>query len=382
MNKKKSGLKSRKKVQSKHMKKHQMTTPVHLTRERERERSKSNKQPRITKIQNSQSGNNALLNKANAAKNDEFYTQLTDIEKELKHYKKHFKGKTVLCNCDDPRVSKFFHYFSHNFEELGLKKLITTCYKNKQMNLFSKNNSKQSIYLEYNGDKNNNRVPDPKEIGIFHLKGDGDFQNDECIEILKQADIVVTNPPFSLFRKYVEQLVKYKKKYIIMGNINAITYKETFPLIKNNKMWLGASIHSGDREFEIPVSYTQNSSSLRIDEKGRKFVKVVGIRWFTNLDYQERHEDLILTNKYNPKEYPNYDNYNAINVDKTANIPADYKKVMGVPISFMDKFNPDQFEIIGIDRQIMKELTGKTTRFRLNDKELYARILIKHKRKN
>ena len=336
------------------------------------------------KGQSKQGNGNALLRSANRVKNDEFYTQLTDIEKELKHYKKHFKGKTVFCNCDDPRISKFFHYFSHNFEELKLKKLITTCYKNKQMNLFSKNDSKQSIYLQYNGDKNKNRVPDPDEIGIHHLKEDGDFRSDECIEILKKVDIVVTNPPFSLFREYVAQLTKYKKKYIIMGNINAISYREIFKLLKNNKMWLGASIHSGDREFEIPVSYTQNSSSLRIDEKGRKFVKVVGIRWFTNLDYQERHEDLILLKKYNKKEYPKYDNYNAINVDKTVDIPRDHKGVIGVPISFMDKYNPDQFEIIdGIGRySFLNGPTDKTRGKYLtqigNDKK-YARIIIKHK---
>ena len=243
--------------------------------------------------------------------------------------------------------------------------------------MFSKNDSEKSIYLEYNGDKNKNRVPDLKEIGIHHLKGDGDFQSEECIEILKQVDIVVTNPPFSLFRKYVEQLVKYKKKYIIMGNINAITYKETFKLIKNNKIWLGASIHSGDREFEIPANYIPRSSSLRVDESGKKFVRVVGIRWFTNLDYQERHEDLILTNKYNKKEYPKYDNYDAINVDKTADIPVDYKKAMGVPITFMDKFNPDQFEILGLAnsaRWIDYECLTI-----IGSRKLYNRIIIKKK---
>ena len=304
-----------------------------------------------------------------------------------------------MCNCDDPRVSKFFHYFSHNFEELGLKKLITTCYKNRQMDLFSENKSEKSIYLEYNGDKNRNRVPDIKEIGIHHLKKDGDFRSDECIEILKEADIVVTNPPFSLFRKYVEQLVKYKKKYIIMGNVNAITYKETFKLIKDNKMWLGASIHSGDREFQIPDNYVPRSSSLRIDESGKKFVRVVGIRWFTNLDYQERHEDLILVNKYNKKEYPKYLNYNAINVAKTADIPADYRGVMGVPITFMDKYNPDQFEIIGLaadQREIHDAIIqGKPTYLDEQHKKYvgmilkegnemhstYARIIIKHKRR-
>src|SRR3989338_3040901 len=198
---------------------------------------------------------NKTLNKASKSKNDDFYTQLTDIEKESKHYKKHFKNKVVFCNCDDPRVSNFFHYFSYNFEQLGLKKLITTCYKNQNVDLFSQNNSEKAIYLEYIGDKNRDNVPNPEEIGIKHLKGDGDFRSKECIELLKQSDVVVTNPPFSLFREYVAQLVEYKKKFIIIGKLNAITYKEIFKLIKEDKLWLGASIHSGDREFGVPDDY-------------------------------------------------------------------------------------------------------------------------------
>ena len=265
--------------------------------------------------------NNSTLRKARTAKNDEFYTQLVDIENELKHYQKHFKGKTVFCNCDDPYVSNFFHYFSHKFEKLGLKKLITTCYKSQQMYLFSQNDSDKGIKLEYNGDKNNNKVPDPEEIGVFPLESDGDFRSEECIEILKQCDIVCTNPPFSLFREYIAQLMKYKKKFIIIGNQNAITYKETFKLIKENKIWLGYSIHNGDREFGVPDHYGKNTSSVRIDENGKKFIRVRGPRWFTNIDYKERHEDLILYKKYNNTEYPKYDNYNAINVDKTKDIP-------------------------------------------------------------
>ena len=274
---------------------------------------------------------NRNLRNANRAKKDEFYTQLSDIEKELKHYKNYFKNKIVFCNCDDPRISNFFHYFSYNFEKLGLKKLITTCYKNQEMDLFSKNDSEKAIYLEYEGDKNNNKVPDLEEIGIKYLKGDGDFRSDECIELLKQADVVVTNPPFSLFREYVAQLVKYEKKFLIIGNVNAITYKEIFKLIKDNKLWLGASIHSGDREFGVPDDY-----------------RVKGVRWYTNLDYKERHEDLILYKKYSPEEYPTYENYDAINVNKTKEIPMEFKGHMGVPITFLDKYNPDQFEVIGL----------------------------------
>ena len=283
---------------------------------------------------------------AKVAKKDEFYTQLVDIENELKHYKEHFKGKTVLCNCDDPRVSNFFHYFSYNFERLGLKKLITTCYKNQNRDLFSQNDSERAIWLEYYGDQNDNRVPDPDEIGIHYLNGDGDFRSAECIELLKEADIVVTNPPFSLFREFLEILVKYDKKFLIIGNINAVSYKESFRLIKNNKMWLGASIHSGDREFGVPKDYPLNAAGCRQDEKGNKYIRVKGVRWFTNMDYKERHEDLILYKRYTPEEYPTYDNYDAINVDKTSEIPMDYDGVMGVPITFLDKYNPEQFDII------------------------------------
>lgn len=314
---------------------------------------------------------NENLQAARKAKKDEFYTQLTDIESELKHYKEHFQGKTVLCNCDDPRVSNFFHYFSYNFERLGLKKLITTCYKNQNRDLFSQNDSEQAIYLEYYGDKDGDRVPNPEEIGVKRLKGDGDFRSAECIELLKQADIVVTNPPFSLFREYVAQLMEYKKKFLIIGNVNAITYKETFKLIKENQLWMGASIHSGDREFGIPDDYPLNAASCRIDENGKKYIRVKGVRWFTNLDYPERHENLILYKNYNPDEYPKYDNYDAINVDKTADIPMDYDGAMGVPITFLDKYNPEQFEIIRFRKgNDDKDLS-------INGKYPYFRILIR-----
>lgn len=323
---------------------------------------------------------NRSLHTAKATKQDEFYTQLSDIEKELRHYTKHFKNKTVLCNCDDPKVSNFFHYFSHNFEKLKLKKLITTCYKNCNADLFSKHNNNKGIYLEYDGDKNDNRVPDFDEIGIHKLKEDGDFRSEECVNLLKQADIVVTNPPFSLFREYVEQLVKYKKKFLIIGNINAISYKEVFKLIKDNRIWLGASIHSGDREFGVPDHYPLNAAGYRVDSAGKKYIRVKGVRWFTNLDYQERHEDMVLFHEFSPAKYPAYDNYDAIEVSKTAEIPMDYSDAMGVPITFLDKYNPEQFEILGItDRGnawglTTKEYTDKDVR---NPGDLNRRAVIK-----
>jgi hypothetical protein len=255
---------------------------------------------------------------------DEFYTRLEDIEREMRFYRDHFKDKVVYCNCDDPRVSNFFHYFSYNFNYLGLKKLIASCYQNQQMDLFSKHDSEQAIYLEYTGEKDGGKIPTVENIGVSYFEGDGDFRSQEAIELLKQAGIVVTNPPFSLFREYVQQLVTYNKDFIIIGNVNAITYKEIFRLIKEKEVWLGASIKSGDREFGVPDDYPLKAANYRIDEKGRKFIRVKGVRWFTNLDYRERHEDLILYKRYTPEEYPTYDNYDAINVGKTAEIPMDY----------------------------------------------------------
>lgn len=318
---------------------------------------------------------NENLRKAKNAKKDEFYTQLEDINNELQHYREHFRGKTVLCNCDDPRISNFFKYFAYNFEFLGLRRLITTCYKNQDMDLFSEGRSEQAVYLIYEGDKNGNRIPDAEEIGVKPLSGDGDFRSRECIELLKQADIVVTNPPFSLFREYVAQLVEYEKKFLIIGNMNSITYKEVFPLLKENKMWLGASIHSGDRKFWVPDDYDLKAVGCGIDETGRKFIRVKGVRWFTNLDYKERHEDLILYKRYSPEEYPKYDNYDAINVNKTEHIPVDYEGVMGVPITFLDKYNPEQFEIIGNEY----DLNISKGRGYINGKRMYSRIFIKRK---
>jgi hypothetical protein len=241
---------------------------------------------------------NKNLHAAKRNKNDEFYTQITDIEKELRHYKDYFKNKTVLCNCDDPRISNFFLYLSYNFEHLGLKKLIAVCYKNQEINLFSNHDKESAIYLEYNGDKNGNKVPDIEEIGIKELKGDGDFRNKECIELLKQADIIITNPPFSLFREYLAQLIKYEKKFLIIGSYNAVTYKEVFPLIRDNKMWLGCNFV---KEFLTPEGQI------------KKFGNIV---WYTNLPHKKRNEELILFKTYegNEKEYPKYDNYDAIEV--------------------------------------------------------------------
>lgn len=350
---------------------------------------------------------NKNLHKAGKAKKDEFYTQLVDIEKELRHYKDQFRGKVVYCNCDDPFESNFFKFFASKFNEFKLKKLITTSYSSSpivggQLSLLDMAGSKgkQPIKIEIN------KVPDTNDDGSIDLadvewllkndknvatplKGSGDFRSDECVELLKEADIVVTNPPFSLFREYVAQLVEYKKKFLIIGNVNAITYKESFKLIKDNKMWLGVSIHSGDREFRVPDSYPLEAAGSRVDSKGNKYIRVKGVRWFTNLDYKERHEKITFYKIYNPKEYPKYDNYDAIEVSKTLDIPQDYSGVMGVPITFLDKYSPEQFNIIGMsasagyDVEIvgLPKLKGfKDARPLINAKNTYARILIRKKK--
>ena len=303
---------------------------------------------------------------------DEFYTQLVDIENELKHYREHFRGKIVLCNCDDPRVSNFFHYFSYNFEQLGLKKLITTCYKNQERDLFSQHNSERAIWLEYTGDHNGNRVPDPEEIGINYLQGDGDFRSQECIELLKQADIVVTNPPFSLFREYVAQLIEYNKKFLIIGPFNAITYKEIFPLIKEDKIWLGYGFKAGNAYFKIPETSSHDYAE-GVYNSLTGLVKFRNCTWYTNLDIQKRHEDLIFFKHYVEEDYLKYDNYDAINVDKVSDIPLDYNGVIGVPITFLDCYNPSQFEIV-------KFRKGNDDRdLSINGKCPYFRILIRRR---
>jgi len=334
----------------------------------------------------SKQSQNKNLTQAKKNKKDEFYTQLSDIERELKHYKKHFKGKVVYCNCDDPRISNFFHYFSYNFEKLGLKKLITTCYKNKDMDLFSQNDSDEAIYLEYEGDKNGNNVPDIEEIGIKSLKGDGDFRSEESIELLKQADIVITNPPFSLFREYVTQLIEYDKDFIIIGSFNAITYKEIFKLIKENKMWLGHGFKGGNAYFK--TTHPTDDFAKGVYDESTGLVKFRNVVWYTNLDIAKRNEELILYKNYNFQEFPKYDNYDAINISKTKDIPMDYDGVMGVPITFLDKYNPNQFEIIGSDSDVKDGLlpkiinlkwNGKLDRGYLKGKRMYARLLIRRK---
>ena len=287
---------------------------------------------------------NKTLTLAKKAKNDEFYTQLGDIEREMKHYKQHFKGKTVLCNCDDPRVSNFFKYFALNFELLGLKRLIATCYKSKEINIFSQNNSEQAVYIVYEGDKNDNHIVDNEEIEVKPLKGDGDFRSKECIELLKQADIVVTNPPFSLFREYVAQLMEYGKKFVIIGNQNAITYKEIFPYLRNNEIWIGYGF--GDMGFKVPDYFEPRATRFWIDGTGQKWRSFGNICWFTNLDIQKRHEDLILYKRYNPEEYPKYDNYDVIDVNKVKEIPVDYDGVMGVPIAEQKKNGMESIHIV------------------------------------
>jgi hypothetical protein len=328
---------------------------------------------------------NDNLHKAKRAKADEFYTQLSDIENECKHYWEHFKGKTILCNCDDPRVSNFFRYFSLNFEHLGLKKLIATCYKNQDIDLFSQESSEKAVYIIYEGDKNGNRQVDDNELEVKELQGDGDFRSKECIELLKEADIVVTNPPFSLFREYVAQLIEYEKKFLIIGHQNAITYKEIFPLLKDNKMWLGYGFKGSAGHF---ISKYEDVATAGDHKEG--MIRVSGVTWFTNLEHNKRHEELILYKEYNPEkfpnEYPKYENYNAIEVSKTAEIPMNYNGVMGVPVTFMYKYNPEQFEIIGMAEDNGKGLSGEAAEWDgknphciINGKAMYKRIFIRKK---
>ena len=331
---------------------------------------------------------NKFLQQARKAKSDEFYTVLSDIEKELRHYRKHFHGKTVFCNCDDPRKSNFFHYFSYNFERLGLDGLITTCYKNRDRDLFSKHDEERAIYLEYDGDKNGNNIPDVEEIGIRPLDGDGDFRSAECIQLLKRSDVVVTNPPFSLFREYVSQLIEFDKKFLIIGTWNAITYKEIFRLIKNDQVWVGVNSNRNFSGFIVPPHYPLHGTEARIDEEGNRIVSSNNTCWFTNLENAKRHEDLILFESFDPSKYPEYDNYKAIEVSQVTKIPFDYRGVMGVPITFLNKYNPDQFEIVGSDFEVKDgllpdlikgEWDGKTDRAYLNGKRMYARIFVKLK---
>ena len=340
--------------------------------------------------------------------------QLCDIENELKHYKSQLRGKTILCNCDDPFESNFFRYFALNFNTLGLKKLIATSYVKSpivggQLPLLDieglKPEGKEPYAIEIN------EVPDHKRRGAtdladveYLLKHDsntsralnadsifdaGDFRSGECVEFLKEADIVVTNPPFSLFREFVAQLVAFDKQFLIIGNMNALHYKEIFKLIRENKLWLGESIHSGDREFRVPDHYPLEAAGSRIDEKGRKYIRVKGVRWFTNMDNPNRHEQLPLFKKYSAAEYPHYDNLDAIEVSKASEVPCDYDGLIGVPDSFLDKYNPDQFELIGIPFGDLGKEIGVTKNFRGrtdialtkdgNSRCPYSRIIIRRR---
>ncbi len=336
---------------------------------------------------------NRNLNAALRANKDEFYTQMDDISNELKHYRDHFRGKVVFCNCDDPYESNFFKYFALNFNSLGLKKLIATCYDgspvmgNELLLQFDnpETEPRKIAYKveitevnDYNGDGAVNLsdvaylLQNDKNV-LSRLQGNGDFRSAECVELLKQADIVCTNPPFSLFREYVAQLMKHEKKFLIIGNQNALKYKEIFPLMIRNKMWLGFGFKGGASHF---YSIYEDVASAGDHRKG--MIRVSGVNWFTNLDISKRHDQLDLWKTYTPEEYPTYDNYPAINVNKTADIPCDYDGLMGVPITFMDKYCPDQFEIVGVlnhgcDSEY--DLAKPT----LNGKDLYSRILIRKK---
>lgn len=346
---------------------------------------------------------NMGLNKAGKAKKDEFYTQLSDIEKEIKHYKSQFRGKVVYCNCDDPFESNFFKYFASNFKELGLKKLIATSYKpspiaNTQLNLFGEITKLSTPKGRPKITANKfiiNEVDDIDGDGAFDLrdiaeqlkanknnewaplKGEGDFRSEESIELLKQADIVVTNPPFSLFREYVAQLVEHNKKFLILGDQNAITYKETFGYIKENKLWLGYD-NGGTKWFQVPNDYNIETESRIKIVNGIKYFSMGRIMWFTNLDTTKRHEDLVLYKKYTPEEFPKYDNYDVINVDKVSDIPMDYDGVMGVPITFADKYNPKQFEILGIANSA--RWIGYKCFTIIQGRKIYNRILIQKRK--
>ena len=313
---------------------------------------------------------NKNLTRAKREKNDEFYTRLSDIENELIHYRKHFKGKVIFLNCDDPYESNFWFYFHKQFEFLGLKKLIATHYVN----------GRKSFKFEYMGGDDNNIYSGIK----IDLKGDGDFRSNECVELLKESDIVVGNPPFSLFLNFINQLIKYDKNFIIIGNQNAITYKDVFPLIKENRIWLGVNVKG--MEFEVPNKSPYNTrSSFRIDKETGKFYQKLGnICWFTNLEHYKRNEELILWKLYNEKDNPKCDNYDAIEVSRVKEIPKDYYDVMGVPITFLNKYNPNQFEILGCTESEGKGFSkglwdkdSKVTQPLIKGKRKYKRLFIR-----
>ncbi len=351
---------------------------------------------------------NKSLRTAERTKEDEFYTQLTDIEKELRHYKQHFRGKTILCNCDDPFESNFFKYFVLNFNRLGLKKLLATCYSgspiaNQQLSIFDvlgtgeeNTNKPYKAIVTQVYDQTGDGGVDMLDVAelfkngvneLVELTGDGDFRSEECIALMDESDIVVTNPPFSLFREYVSTLLEHNKHFIIIGSQNAITYKEFFPLLMQNKVWLGYG--NGDMAFRVPEYFEPRETRFWVDEEGQKWRSMGNIAWYTNLDIRKRHEEMILVKKYSEEDYPKYDNIDAIEVSKVADIPLDYDGVMGVPITFMYKYNPEQFEIVNaLNRYILfgcdelnediKERHSHACN--INGKATYFRVLIKNKR--
>ena len=348
---------------------------------------------------------NRALNQAARDQQDEFYTQLLDIAEELQHYRPHFRGKKILCNCDDPYESNFFRYFAQRFNIFGLKKLTATCYAGspiaqQQLTLFEEEYeapSRTPYCAEITGLRTD-KTGSPEDLQdiryilehqegatIRKLQGDGDFRSQECIELLKDADIVATNPPFSLLREYIALLMKYHKKFIIIGNVNAITYKEIFPLFMQNKIWLGYGFSKGNAYFSVPSAQEDSAEryAAGVYDKENKVVKFRNCTWFTNLDSDKRHKKLALTQSYEqtPERYPKYDNYDAIEVSKTSDIPCDYSGIMGVPITFMDKYNPDQFEILGITEKNspLSICNGKTDRPYIDGKRMYARLLIRRK---
>lgn len=322
------------------------------------------------------SNGNSYLKKAKKNKNDEFYTQLIDIENELKYYKDQFKDKVVFCNCDDPTISNFYRYFAENFEELRLKQLIASCYINNEVNLFDVDDSKEQsgYYYIYNGQKDETMIPTLDDV--IYFQNDGDFRSSESINLLEQSDVVVTNPPFSLFREHINQILDYKKEFLIIGNINALTYKNVFQLIQDNKAWMGINMGRGISGFIVPEHYELYGTETKVDEHGNKIVSTNNNLWLTNLDNYKRHTDILLSEVYegNEEKFPMYDNYIGINVNRTKDIPKDYKGAMGVPITFLHKFNPDQFEIIKFRKgDDNKDLS-------INGKNPYFRILIRNKK--
>ena len=316
----------------------------------------------------------ATLQAASKSQMDEFYTRLSDIESEIRYYRDFFRGKTVLCNCDDCRVSNFSVYFVLNFEALGLKRLSTTCYKNNQPDLFSNNDCERAVYAIYDGDPKCQTIEDARKIRYQEFEhSNGDFRSPECVALLREADVVVTNPPFSLWREYVALLMKYEKKFLILGNTNAATYKEIFPYIKENKLWVGVTNYNVGMFFGMP-DYAEKYH--HIDENGHKIGRVSTACWWTNIDNKRRNEEVVLFKTYSPEVYPKYDNYDAIECSNYVDIPMDYDGVIGVPITFLGHYNPKQFEIVGQMANTHVDKNNHGYPF-INGVRKYARLLIR-----